>query len=114
MDEKLEKALEFSNYQQTLQVQKENLKLRLEHMLIVKIENNIFGCNMELINFIQTCILNKYDSTIIMDSNNNPVKIENLDSILKQFLEVYFLAYEEYLEKYNDLKKARNVKKVIS
>ena len=33
MDEKLEKALEFSNYQKTLQIQKENLKLRLEHML---------------------------------------------------------------------------------
>jgi len=114
MDEKLEKALEFSKYQQTLQVQKDNLKLRLEHMLITKIENAVFNCNMELINFIQTCILNKCDSIILLDIHNNPVKIKNLDLWVHNLLSVYNESYNEYLENYNNLKKARNVKKVIS
>ena len=114
MDEKLEKALEFSKYQQTLQVQKDNLKLRLEHMLITKIEDAVFTCSMELINFIQTCILNKYESIVLLDIHNNPIKINDLESWVKKLLDVYNESYNEYLENYDNLKKARNVKKVIS
>lgn len=112
MDEKLEKALEFSNYQKTFQIQKENLKLRLEHMLIVKIDGNIFKCSMELINFIQTCIFNEY--TIILDVNNNPVKLENLKDCLQTLITVYYKAYDEYFDNYELLKKSRNIKKVVS
>ncbi len=114
MDERLEKALQFSNYQKTIQTQKDNLKLSLEHKLLVKIENNIFKCSMDLINFIQTCILNDYDHTIILDCSNNPVKVKHLENILKLFLDVYYSSYEEYVSKYENLKKARNIKKVIS
>jgi len=113
MDEKLEKALEFSNYQKTLYLQKENLKLRLEHMLIVKYDNNVFTCSMELINFIQTCITNNIDSVVILDIHNNPVKINQLRDCLDSLLVTYHTAYDEYFNKYETLKKARNVKKVI-
>jgi len=114
MDEKLEKALEFSNYQKTLQLQKESLKLRLEHMLLVKIDNNIFMCNISIINFIQTCIDNNYDEVVILDIHNNPVKINQLKDCLDNFLLIYHKAYDEYYDKYETLKKARNVKKVVS
>jgi len=114
MDEKLEKALEFSAYQKTLYLQKENLKLRLEHMLIVKFDNNIFLCSMELINFMQTCITNNIETVIILDIYNNPVKINQLRDCLDSLLVVYNTAYDEYFNKYEALKKARNVKKVIS
>jgi len=114
MDEKLEKALEFSNYQKTLHIQKENLKLRLEHMLLAKFDNNIFLCNIKLINFIQTCITNNYSTVVILDIHNNPVKINQLKDCLDYFLLVYYKAYNEYFDKYEILKKARNIKKVIS
>jgi len=114
MDEKLEKALEFSNYQKTLHIQKESLKLRLEHMLLGKFENNVFLCNMEMINFIQTCITNNYSTVVILDIHNNPVEISQLRDCLDSFLLVYHNAYNEYFNKYETLKKARNVKKVVS
>ena len=114
MDEKLEKALEFSNYQKTLHIQKENLKLRLEHMMILKYDDHVFNCNMELINFIHTCINNNIDSIVILDIHNNPVKISQLRECLDYFLLIYHKAYDEYFDKYEKLKKARNVKKVIS
>ncbi len=114
MDEKLEKALEFSNYQKTLHLQKENLKIRLEHMLLLKFDNNIFLCSMELINFIQTCITNKFESVVILDIHNNPVKINQLRDCLDSLLLIYQTAYNEYFDRYETLKKARNVKKVIS
>jgi len=114
MDEKLEKALEFSNYQKTLQIQKENLKLRLEHMLLAKIDNNVFNCNIELINFVHTSLCCDQTSVIILDVHGNPVKINQLRDCLDSFLAVYNSAYNEYFEKYEALKKARNIKKVIS
>ena len=114
MDEKLEKALEFSNYQKTLYLQKENLKLRLEHMLIAKYDTNVFSCSMELINFIQTCITNNMDAVVILDIHNNPVKINQLRDCLDSLLVVYHTAFDEYFNKYETLKKARSVKKVIS
>jgi len=114
MDEKLEKALEFSNYQNTLRIQKENLKLRLDHMLITRIENVVIKCDMELINFLQTCIINKCEYAIILDTHKNPIKINKLDVWVSTLLNVYNTAYNEYFDKYEELKKARNVKKVIS
>ena len=114
MDEKLEKALEFSNYQKTLHLQKENLKLRLEHMLMVKINNNVFKCSIELINFIYTTLCCDQSSVVILDVHGNPVKINQLRDCLDSFLVVYNAAHNEYFNKYEILKKARNVKKVIS
>jgi hypothetical protein len=114
MDEKLEKALEFSNYQKTLHLQKENLKLRLEHMLLVKFDNNIFSCSIELINFMQTCISNNIESVVILNNYGDPVKVDQLRDCLDLFLGKYNTAYNEYFEKYEALKKARNVKKVVT
>jgi len=114
MDEKLVNALEFSNYQKTLHLQKENLKLRLEHMLMIKFDNNVFICSMNLINFIQTCISNDIEKVVILDVHNNPVEINQLRDCLDSLLTSYHNAYNEYFTKYEALKKARNVKKVIS
>ena len=112
MKESIEKALEFSNYQKTLQIQKDNLKLRLEHMLVFKFENNIFKCNVELINLV-----NSYESEdyiIIEDCNNNPVKINDLHTFKFELKYVYYKAYDEYYDEYEKLKKARSVKKIVS
>lgn len=112
MDEKLKKALEFSNYQQTLSLKKENLKLRLDHMLIFKFENHIFKCTIELINLVNSYKLEKY--IIIEDCNHNPIKIDDLDTFQYELKYVYYKAYDEYYDEYEKLKNARNVTKIIS
>jgi len=114
MDEKLEKALEFSKYQQTLHVQKENLKLRLDHLLLTKIEDSVVKCSMELINFLQTCVTREYEITYVMDVNNNPIEVRNIELWLFKIIDCYHMAHEEFFKKSDRLKKARNVKKVIS
>ncbi len=81
---------------------------------IIKIDGNIFRADMEFINFMQTCLQNGSVYTIILDINNNPVKITDIKECLKTLLEVYYKAYDEYFDKYETLKKARNIKKVIS
>lgn len=114
MDERLEKALEFSNYQATLQVQKDNLKIRLNHALLLRYSNSVFKTNLKLINFIQTCINQELEEIVIEDLNGNPVKIDDLKEALKIFLNTHQQAYKEYEKSYSELKKARNIKKVVS
>ncbi len=111
MDERLQKALEFSNYQKTLELKINTLKLRYEHMLICKYENDIFKTSMDLISYVNINKTKKY--VIVLDSKNNPVKIESPKEFLKVLQQSYNKAIEEYFEGIESLKKARTIKKVI-
>ena len=83
MEDRLRRALEFSNYRQTLHIQRENVKQRYNSQLQLITNGGIFYADRELISFVQSLIDTKNDSAIIIDSKNNPINIENL----KEFIE---------------------------
>ena len=113
MDDRLRRALEFSNYRQTLHIQRENVKQRYNSQLQLITNGGIFYADRELISFVQSLIDTKNDSAIIIDSKNNPVNIENLKEFRENLLEAYHQASNELYAEHRRLKKSRNIKAII-
>ena len=113
MEDRLRRALEFSNYRQTLHIQRENVKQRYNSQLQLIISGGIFYAERELISFVQSLIDTKNDSAIIIDSKNNPINIENLKEFRENLLEAYHQASNELYAEHRRLKKSRNIKAII-
>ena len=113
MEDRLRRALEFSNYRQTLHIQRENVKQRYNSQLQLIFNSGIFYAEKELISFVSTLIETKHDSAIIIDSKNNPINIENLKEFRDNLLEAYHQASNELYTEHRRLKKSRNVKAII-
>ena len=56
MEDRLRRALEFSNYRQTLHIQRENVKQRYNSQLQLIVNGGIFYAERELIAFVQALI----------------------------------------------------------
>lgn len=114
MDAILSKALEFSNFQNSLALQRKSLKERSESRLILGHAGGLFKIDQSLISFLQTLILKGRDTNVvILDSNNNPILIENLESFLDEVLARYYEVTLEYYEEYQKIKSKRSVEKLI-
>ena len=113
MTSKLTKALEFSNYRTTLNVQHNNLKAKAQSLLTYSTNGGTFNIDTALITFIEMLIKRKELSVILLDVYNNPIEIVNLDEFLEEILSRYFEATNEYYAEYSKLKKSRKVHKLI-
>ena len=71
MDERLEKALEFSNYALTINNQKRNIRNRVEQLQIVHHLGGVFKADHETIGFIKTLIDLEHKQFIVIDSIRN-------------------------------------------
>ena len=114
MDKKLEKALEFANYQQSLAIKRKTIKEKVDAKLTYGINGGLFKIDRSLITFVQM-LLNKGRSKNIplIDSNGNPVMIEDLTAFSDEILDRYFSTTLEYYEKIQELNKARSVEKLL-
>ena len=57
---------------------------------------------------------NQQDSAILIDDNNSPVEVEDLQSFLDEILNIYFTTSYEYLDEYNKIKKNRKVEGLVN
>jgi hypothetical protein len=114
MQEQLKKALEFSNYKQTLGIQRKILKEKIEAKLTYGFNGGIFKINRELLNFVQL-ILNdgRVSGVILLDTNENPILVDDLENFKTEIFDRYFTATNEYFEQYQNLKKSRSVEKLL-
>jgi hypothetical protein len=114
MQEQLKKALEFSNYRQTFSIQRKTLKEKIESKLTFGFGGGIFKINRELLTFVQTlCNEGRTTGVILLDVNDNPVLVENLEDFKDEIFDRYFTATNEYYEHYQNLKKSRSVEKLL-
>lgn len=114
MDERLEKALEFSNYMVTLNNQKRLLKEKYYEDLLFFKNGCQFTVTKELVTFVGFLIDKGNDSNVVLvDDNDTPTSIENLNDFYDDILDVYFTASNEYNTKYNELKSKRSVEKLV-
>jgi len=121
MDERLQKALEFSNYTLTLNNQKKNIKNRVAQLQTVHYKDGVFKADPTTIAFVDAMIrMNEADpskgklsETIIVDTNENPIMISNLSDFMEKLMTAYNSAMLEYDTEYQKLKKARNIKKLM-
>jgi hypothetical protein len=110
MDDRLTKALEYSNYKVAVFQQKQNLKLRLENLLTFAHNGGMFKITQELISFVSSLLQKDVQEVVLIDSRENPVKISNLEEFYDTILSQYFEATNEYHLEFEKLRKARSVK----
>jgi hypothetical protein len=72
MDDRLEKALEFSNYRMTIENQKKNLKIRMETQQTFMYKKGTWRADQLLISFVQSLLDNEFQHAVIQDSRNTP------------------------------------------
>jgi hypothetical protein len=114
MQEQLKKALEFSNYKHTFSIQRKVLKEKIEAKLTYGVNGGIFKIDRQLLTFVQM-VLNEGRNTgiILLDVNENPILIDNLEDFKTEIFDRYFTATNEYFENYQSLKKSRSVEKLL-
>ena len=83
MDSKLEKALDYSNFRQTLYNQQQTLKVKVINELLLTYQESIFKATPELIGLVKTIVDFNYPTVIIDDINENPVNIKNPSEFLE-------------------------------
>lgn len=114
MEEVLKKALDFSNYNQSLNVQRKTIKERLEARLTYGHGGGVFKIDRSLISFVQMLIDKERTQNVpLIDSNNNPILIQDLDKFREEIFDRYFSATLEYLNEFEKIKKSRSIEKLV-
>lgn len=113
MDERLQKALDISNYMVTLNNQKRLLKEQYQENLIYYFGGGQFTITQQLISFCQSLLAMNQTETILIDDNGMPIEIENLENFSSDIYSKYFEAANKYLTEYNRLKTNRSVESIM-
>jgi len=113
MDDRIQKALEFSNFRKTIEVQKSSIKARLETMLVLHYGNGRFKATPELIALINGFVANELDDAVVLDMKQIPVKITDLDEFILKLEATYHAATNEYFTEYTKLAKSRTINAAI-
>jgi len=111
MDDRLIKALEHANYRQALGIERQRLKDKAKAELVIAFNGGLFTVDRTLIGFITT--IKDYGSAVILDDNDYPVEIEDLDAFQARVLGTYFEVTNRYLTDYNQIKKKRTLAKLV-
>ena len=112
MDDRLQKALDFSNYSLTISNQKKNLKNRLNQMLLVHHNNGVFVADPTTINFV-SYMMTQQQGMYILDTKENPIRIQDLPVFCQKLEDAYDTAMREYSEEFDKIKKLRNLNKLL-
>lgn len=113
MDERLQKALDISNYMVTLNNQKRILKEQYQENLVYYHNGGQFTITHQLISFCQSLLAKHQTGTILIDDNSIPIEIENLEDFSDNLYSQYFEASNKYLAEYNKLKTNRSVESIM-
>lgn len=113
MDERLQKALEFSNYTLTLTNQKKNIRNRVAQLQTVHFQGGMFHADHETIAFVKAMLDLGNTSGIMIDTRENPVKILSYQDLMDKLIAAYHSASNELAAEFEKINKARNIKKIM-
>jgi len=114
MDERLQKALDFSNYMVTLNNQKRVLKEQYFENRIHYFNGGQFSVTRELLTFVSMLCEKGDNSNIpIIDDNGVPIKIVDLDAFYDDIMDLYFEASNEYHAEYEKIRTKRKVSGLV-
>lgn len=114
MDERLEKALEFSNYMVTLNNQRRIVREQFLENCVHYLNGGKFSVNRDLITFCQTLVTREQASAVLIDDNDTPIEVDDIDKFLDDILDIYFTTTYEYFDKFNQIKKNRTVEGLVN
>lgn len=113
MDERLKKALEFSNFMVTLDNQLRNLREKFNQDTIYYHNGGQFTVTKELISFCDTMVNKNQKTIVLVDDNEMPVQIEDLEIFVDNLVDNYVQSSNSFLNDYNILRKKRSVEFII-
>lgn len=113
MDERLEKALTFSNYRITIENKRVALKRRFETMLVVHNNNGQFLADAATISLVAVLLDAGHNEGVLIDQKSMPVEVDDLTTFKTTLLDAYYKATNEYVTEMKKLSKARTVKKAM-
>ena len=109
MDERLEKALEFSNFIETQNHQKNIFLKQFQEDCVYYKDGTKFSVTKELIAFLSAMVNLKQQGLILLDDNNIPIQIDDVEEFQKNIWSVYLTATRKYLKSYDSIKANRSV-----
>ena len=114
MDDQLKQALDFANYRQTFSIQRQTLKEKIEAKLTYGVSGGIFKIDKSLIAYVQMLVdRGRTGGVPLIDSNDNPILITNLEDFRDKILDRYYTTTFEYYDQYQELKKSRSIEKLL-
>lgn len=113
MDERLSKALEFSNFTLTVNNQKKNIKTRVSQLRIVHHSGGIFVADQSTISFIKALIDLDNKKSLIEDTRGTPIQVSNLSELLDLLISAYYNSMNELDAEYEKIKKSRSINKLM-
>lgn len=114
MNDAVQAALEFSKFNHTLALKRRHLKDKMSARLTLGHSGGLFKIDRSLISFVQMLIdQNRTSNVPLIDDNENPVLIEDLEKFRDEILDRYFSVALEYYEEFEKIKKSRSVEKLI-
>lgn len=114
MDKRLKAALDFSNYRKVLFNFKQDLKLKVEARLRYSIDGGTFDIDRNLITFVRMLLDDGRQDVVLIDRNQNPIRISDLASFYSEIFSRYFEATNMYHTEYSRMKTARTVEDLLS
>lgn len=114
MDDRLKKALEFSNHRYSFSLKQKNLKEKIEAKLTYGYNGGIFKINRDLLNFVDMLVKNnRTNGVVLLDINENPIIFDDLEKFKDEIFDRYFSSCLEYYDEFSRLKKSRSVESVL-
>lgn len=113
MDERLSKALDFSNYMVTLNNQKRLIREKYEEDLLYFYKGSQFTVTRELITFVGSMLARELDDIVLTDDNGIPANVDDIPEFYEAIINVYHSASNHYYAQYEALKKNRRVEKLV-
>jgi hypothetical protein len=114
VDQELNQALDFANYQASLAIQKKIFREKIEARLTYGHNGGLFKIDHTLLTFVQMLLdQGRVSGVPLLDSNGNPVLVDNLTQFRDDIFDRYFSSLLEYNQEYQQFKKKRSVEKLV-
>jgi hypothetical protein len=114
MDERIEKAFGVANYTATLSNQRRIILEEYNQNLIYYINGATFKITYELISFVKVLVdLGNKSDVVLIDSNNFPVLIDDVEIFLNSLVEKYLETVTTYADKFNQIKVKRKIADIV-
>jgi len=108
MDSRLEKALEFSNYMTTLNNHKKILREKFLESSVYYYGGGTFTVTQQLINFCYVMTSNNQTNIVLIDDNDIPINVEDVNMFYEDIINLYFTSTQSYLAEYEKIKTNRS------
>jgi len=114
MDERLQKALDFSNFRHTQHLEKQRLREKVKVDLTLAYNGGRFFLDKNFLAFINTLIPDDgTDTLVVLDDKLDPILIQDIVEFRRVCWDRYFRTVNQYYIDIEALKKKRSVGAVV-